>query len=39
MDGPQGLDDEQWGALEDSVAATFGRTLAVAASRGKLVRR
>ena len=39
MDGPKNLSDEQWGALEDQVAATFGRALAVAASRGKLVKR
>jgi len=39
MDGPQGLDDEQWGVLEDAVATAFGRALAVAASRAKLVRR
>jgi len=39
MDGRQSLADEQWGALEDTVAATFGRALAVAATRGKLVRR
>ena len=37
IDGQQGLDDEQWAALEDSVAAAFGRALAVAATRGKLV--
>ena len=36
MDGQQNLDDERWGALEDAVAAAFGRPLAVAASRGKL---
>jgi hypothetical protein len=39
MDGPQKLNDEQWGALEEAVAIAFGRTLAVAASRGKLVLR
>jgi len=39
MDGQQRLDDEQWGALEDAVSAAFGRPLAVAASRGKLVKR
>ena len=39
MDGPKNLSDEQWGALEDQVAAAFGRALAVAASRGKLVKR
>ncbi|TMQ25238.1 MAG: hypothetical protein E6K82_07120 [Candidatus Rokuibacteriota bacterium] len=36
IDGQQDLDDEQWGALEDAVAAAFGRPLAVAATRGKL---
>ena len=36
FDGQQDLDDEQWGALEDAVAAAFGRPLAVAATRGKL---
>jgi hypothetical protein len=36
-DGQQkNLDDEKWGALEDAVATAFGRSLAVAASRGKL---
>jgi hypothetical protein len=39
LDGPQKLDDEQWGRLEDAVAAAFGRALAVAATRGKLVKR
>jgi len=37
MDGQQHLDDEQWAAHEDAVAAAFGRALAVAATRGKLV--
>jgi hypothetical protein len=37
MDGEGKLNDEQWGALEDAVATAFGRALAVAASRGKLV--
>jgi hypothetical protein len=37
IDGRQKLDDEHWGALEDAVAAAFGRPLAVAASRGKIV--
>src|SRR5207248_2295128 len=36
FDGQQDLDDEQWGALEDAVAAAFGCPLAVAATRGKL---
>jgi hypothetical protein len=39
MDRQQKLSDEQWGALEDSVAAAFGRALAVAATRGKLLAR
>jgi len=39
MERDQDLDDEQWGALEDAVATAFGRALAVAASRGKLVKR
>jgi hypothetical protein len=39
MDRQQSLGDEEWGALEDAVAAAFGRPLAVAATRGKLVRR
>lgn len=38
MDRQQSLDDEEWGALQDAVAAAFGRPLAVAAMRGKLVR-
>lgn len=38
IDGQQNIDDEQWGAHEDAVAAAFGRALAVAATRGKLVR-
>ena len=37
IDGQQNVDDEHWGALEDAVAAAFGRPLAVAASRGKIV--
>jgi len=37
MDGQQDLDDDQWVAHEDAVAAAFGRALAVAATRGKLV--
>lgn len=37
MEGQQNLDDDQWAAHEDAVAAAFGRALAVAATRGKLV--
>src|SRR5436190_1249021 len=39
MDGQQNIDDEQWGVCEDQVATAFGRALAVAATRGKLVKR
>ena len=39
MDGQQKLDDEAWGAHEDAVAAAFGRALAVAATRRKLLKR
>ena len=39
MDGQQNVDDAQWGAHEDAVAAAFGRALVVAATRGKLLRR
>ena len=39
MDGQQNLDDAQWTALEEKVAAAFGRALALAARRGKLVER
>jgi hypothetical protein len=39
LDGRQNLDDDRWGALEDTVATVFGRPLAVAATRGKLVTR
>jgi hypothetical protein len=39
IDGQHQLDDEQWGKLEDAVATAFGRSLAVAASRGNLVAR
>lgn len=31
------LDDEMWGLLQDTVTQAFGRPLAVAASRGKLI--
>jgi len=37
LDGQQTLTDEAWAVLEDSVADTFGRPLAVAAARRKLV--
>jgi hypothetical protein len=33
------VDDEQWAALEDAVAAAFGRPLAAAAARGRLRQR
>ncbi|MBK9170836.1 MAG: hypothetical protein IPM24_25735 [Bryobacterales bacterium] len=36
LDQADDLDEEQWVAQEDAVAALFGRTLVVAASRGKL---
>lgn len=36
MDGAQGVDDDQWAALEDTVADAFGRSLAAAAARGRL---
>jgi methionyl-tRNA synthetase len=36
LDGQQALTDEAWSVLEDSVAETFGRPLAVAAARRKL---
>jgi hypothetical protein len=36
IDGQQALTDDAWAALEDSVAETFGRPLAVAAVRRKL---
>jgi hypothetical protein len=36
IDGQQALTDDAWAALEDSVADTFGRPLAVAAARRKL---
>ncbi len=39
IDGQQQLDDDHWGKLEDAVATAFGRSLAVAASRGNLVAR
>jgi hypothetical protein len=39
IDGQQNIDDETWSTHEDAVAAAFGRALAVAATRGKIVRR
>jgi hypothetical protein len=38
-DGARKLDDDKWATLEDAVAAAFGRSLAVAATRGRLVAR
>src|SRR2546426_597128 len=37
IEGREALDDENFAALEDTVTQSFGRTLAVAATRGKLV--
>ena len=37
IEGREALDDEQFAALEDTVTQAFGRALAVAATRGKLV--
>jgi len=39
LDGQQALTDDAWAVLEDSVAETFGRSLAVAAARRKLAPR
>jgi hypothetical protein len=39
LDGQQALTDDAWAVLEDSVAETFGRPLAVAAARRKLAPR
>jgi hypothetical protein len=36
MDGAEGVDDDQWASLEDTVADAFGRPLAAAAARGRL---
>jgi len=36
IEGREHLDDERFAALEDSVSQSFGRQLAVAATRGKL---
>src|SRR5437867_7405796 len=37
IEGREALDDENFAALEDTVTQSFGRALAVAATRGKLV--
>jgi hypothetical protein len=37
IEGREALDDEKFAALEDTVTQSFGKTLAVAATRGKLV--
>src|SRR5213594_1304456 len=37
IEGREALDDEKFAAIEDTVTQFFGRTLAVAATRGKLV--
>jgi len=39
LEGQHALSDDAWAVLEDSVADTFGRPLAVAAARGKLAPR
>jgi hypothetical protein len=36
IDSQQNLDDEQWGALQDTVTGAFGQSLAMAAGRGRL---
>lgn len=36
VETPEGLDDQQWVILEEKVSATFGKSLAVAISRGKI---
>jgi hypothetical protein len=38
LEGSQGLDDERFARLEGSVSTAFGRPLAVAAARGRLLR-
>lgn len=38
LEGNQGLDDERFARLETSVSTAFGRPLAVAAARGRLLR-
>jgi len=37
MDGAQAIEDDQWAALEDAVTDAFGRPLAAAATRGRLL--
>ena len=37
VEGQEAVDDERWSQLEEAVAAAFGRPLAIAATRGKLV--
>jgi hypothetical protein len=37
IEGRDALDDDKFAALEDAVTQSFGKTLAVAATRGKLV--
>jgi hypothetical protein len=37
IEGREALDDDKFAALEDTVTQSFGKTLAVAAMRGKLV--
>src|SRR5713101_2825477 len=37
IEGREALDDDKFAALEDTVTQSFGKTLAVAATRGKLV--
>jgi hypothetical protein len=37
VDSHDGLDDDHWGALQESVSAAFGVPLATAAGRGRLV--
>ena len=36
IETPESLDDQQWVVLEEKVSANFGKTLAVAISRGKI---
>jgi outer membrane biosynthesis protein TonB len=38
LEGSQKMDDERFAALEARVSATFGRPLAIAAARGRLLR-
>ena len=37
IEGQEELDDDQWALLQDVVEQTFGKPLAIAASRGRLV--